>query len=157
MSIVRWRPFESLGRPFGWDPFHELEAMREDMNRLFERWTPESGGMGELGFMPSAELEEKDKSILLKLEVPGMDAKDIDIEITDDVVTVRGERKSESETEENGVKRSEFSYGKFERMIRLPSKVNGTDVEATYDSGIFTLSLPKMEDEKPKAVKVLVK
>ncbi|MEO1134582.1 MAG: Hsp20/alpha crystallin family protein [Cyanobacteria bacterium J06639_1] len=157
MSIVRWRPFESLGRPFGWSPFHELEAMRDDMNRLFERWTPETGGMGELAFMPSAELDVKDDAIVLKLEVPGMDAEDIDIEVIDDVVTVRGERKTESETEENGMKRSEFSYGKFERAIHLPSKVNGTDVEATYDSGILTLTLPKVEDEKPKAVKVLVK
>ncbi|MEO1132546.1 MAG: Hsp20/alpha crystallin family protein [Cyanobacteria bacterium J06639_1] len=157
MSIVRWRPFESLGRPFGWDPFHELDAMREDMNRMFERWAPEDGGMGELAFMPSAELEEKDDSVVLKLEVPGMEAEDIDIEVTDDVVTIRGERKSESETEENGMKRSEFSYGKFERMVRLPSKVNGTDVEATYDSGILTLAMPKVEDEKPKVVNISVK
>lgn len=161
MPIIRWRPFGSLGTAYQRDPFQELESMRTEMNRLFERWNGSADGEENAGdrlaFMPSAEMEDKDDSILLKLEVPGMSAEELDIEIHDNVATIRGERKSESETEANGVKRSEFTYGKFERSVRLPAKVNSEAAEANYENGILMLTMPKLEDEKPKAVKVSVK
>ncbi len=104
--------------------------------------------------MPSAEMDETDAEIHLKFEVPGMTADDLDIEITDTAVIVRGERKSESKTEENNITRSEFQYGRFERIVPLPSHIVKDDVSAEYSSGILRLVLPKSEVQATKTVKI---
>lgn len=152
MSIIRRDPFQSLTH---WEPFHELERLQREMNSLFERWVPNAMDTPlATGFAPLAELDETDDTISLKLEIPGMEAQDLDIEVTGDVVVVKGERKTESKTEEEGVFRSEFRYGEFERTIALPSKVEATAATADYKDGILTLSLPKLEEAESKAVKV---
>lgn len=159
MSIVRRDPFRGLERwqPFGWEPFHELENMRREMDRMFERWVPESnGGKDGLAFIPSVEMDETDQEVHLKLEVPGLEAKDLNVEVTEDTVSVWGERKSESETESEGMVRSEFHYGKFERVIPMPSHVQPDHVEAEYNNGVLNLTLPKSAKEEKKAVKVSV-
>jgi HSP20 family protein len=161
MAITRWEPFREIERfePFRrldrWDPFQEMDTLQRQMNRLIDRLVPTNGGerMG-FAFIPSAELEETDDAIRLKLEVPGLEAKDIDIEVTPDAVSISGERKTESKTEEHGVTRSEFRYGKFQRVIPLPSLVQNDQVKAEYQNGILHLNLPKAESEKHKAVKV---
>lgn len=83
-----------------------------------------------------------------------MDAKDLDIQVTADAVSVSGERKSESKSESNGIKRTEFRYGKFQRVIPLPVRIQNTDVKAEYKDGILHLTLPKAEEEKNRVVKV---
>jgi HSP20 family protein len=83
-----------------------------------------------------------------------MEAKDLDINVTKDSVSITGERKQESKTEEGGVTRTEFRYGKFQRVIPLPARVENTNVVAEYNNGILTLVLPKAEEEKNKVVKV---
>ncbi len=90
----------------------------------------------------------------IKLEVPGMSAKDLDIQVMIDRVAIAGERKSETKSEEDGKTRTEFRYGKFQRVIPLPSRIQNTNVTADYKDGILNLTLPKSEEEKNKVVKV---
>ena len=128
-----------------WQPFGEIESWHNKMNRLFG-----------IDFVPAAEMEENDNEIVLKLEIPGMEASDLDIQVSETSITICGERKSETKTEAKGMVRSEFSYGKFERVIPLPAHIQNDKVKAEYKNGILTLTLPKIEAEKHKVVKVEV-
>ncbi|SKB15110.1 Small heat shock protein (fragment) [Planktothrix sp. PCC 11201] len=101
-----------------------------------------------------AELEETPEAIILKLEVPGVNPEDLDVQVSLDGVAITGERKSTNHTEEKGVSRSEFRYGKFRRIIPLPTRIQNTQVQADYKDGILSLTLPKAEEEKNKVVKI---
>lgn len=158
MAITLRDPFQALDRfnnIESWQPMRDLVRVREEMNQLFDRLSGEGGGwMGGLSYAPSIEMEETDEAIILKLETPGMEAKDLDIDVTDNTVTIRGERKTESKTEEKSVIRSEFHYGKFERMVELPASVKNTEAKAEYKDGLLRLVIPKAESIEQKAVKV---
>jgi HSP20 family protein len=159
MAITRWEPFQDLERwdPFRWEPFREIETLQRQMNRLFDRLMPSGDGERRaLAFMPSAEMEETADEFHLKLEVPGLEPKDISIEVTENSISITGERKEETRTEEKGMFRSEFHYGRFERVIPLPAHIQSDKVKAEYKNGILNLTLPKVEQEKRKAVKVEV-
>jgi HSP20 family protein len=99
-------------------------------------------------------MEETGDAVHLKLEIPGMEAKDLDVQVTSEAVSISGERRSETRTDEQGVTRSEFRYGRFQRVIPLPSRIDNQKVQAEYKDGILRLTLPKMEDEKHKVVKL---
>lgn len=145
----------SLDKITHWEPFRGIEQLHQEMNHLFDRLMQEGNGDGRsLTFIPSAELEETDQAITLKLEVPGMEAKDLDVEVTESAVSIKGERKSESKTEEKGVVRSEFRYGTFERVIPLPAPIKTGEVQAEYKNGMLHLTLPKAESVAQSAVKV---
>ncbi len=158
MSIVRRDPLRGLARwqPFGWEPFHELETLRSEMDRMFERWMPDAAGEDGLAFIPSVEMDETDAEIHLKIEVPGLEANDLTVEVTEDSVSVKGERKSESESESEGTIRSEFHYGRFKRMIPMPTLIQPDHVEANYDKGVIKLTLPKSDKEERKSIKVTI-
>ena len=153
MAIVRRDPFREIER---WEPFGEMEGLHHKMNRLFERLMPSGDRFFGLDFMPAAEMDETDNELHLKLEIPGMEASDLDIEVTETSIDISGERKSEPKTEAKGMVRSEFSYGKFERVIPLPAHIQNDKVKAEYNNGILTLTLPKTEAEKHRTVKVKV-
>jgi HSP20 family protein len=104
--------------------------------------------------VPAAELSETPEAFYLKLEIPGMEAKDLDIQVSAESISVTGERRSETKTEEKGITRSEFRYGKFSRTMRLPGRIENGKVTAEYKDGILNLTLPKAEEEKNKVVKV---
>ena len=139
-----------------YNPWREMNALQRQLNNLFdETLTPDNWeDFGNLSKIPAAELTETDEALHLKLEVPGMEAKDLDIEVMANQVAISGERKSETESEEKGITRSEFRYGKFQRVIPLPARIENTNVTAEYKDGILTLTLPKSEAEKNKVVKV---
>jgi HSP20 family protein len=140
-----------------WEPFQEFEDLQNRMNRLFDSLAPTGqGDIDGISFRPAAEMHETEDAIHLKLEVPGLKAEDIDIQASADSISISGERKSETETENGGIKRSEFRYGKFQRAISLPSRIQHDKVEANYDNGILALTLPKAEEERNKVVKVNV-
>ena len=139
------------------EPFREIDTMQRQMNRLFDDFFTNSGrDNGTFAFAPPAELSETAEAYHLKLEVPGMDINDLDIQATAEAVSVSGDRKSQTKTEDNGMTRTEFRYGKFQRVIPLPGRINNSDVQADYKDGILTLNLPKAEEEKNKVVKVKV-
>lgn len=138
-----------------WEPFREIESLQREMNRLFDSLAPsENEDLTSVAFVPAAEMHETPHSIELRLEIPGMEAKDIDVRVTEQAIAISGERRSETKTEQNGMTRSEFRYGKFQRVIPLPSRVQNTEVKADYKNGVLSLSLPKAEDEKNKVFKV---
>jgi HSP20 family protein len=139
-----------------WQPFHEFDYLQRDMNRLFDRLTTAqpNGDMARSAFVPPAELKEDDEAVRLSLEIPGMTADDLDIQVTAEAVSITGERKEETRTEEKGVTRTEFRYGQFQRVIPMPTRVQNTNVQAEYKDGILKLVLPKAEEEKNKVVKV---
>ena len=136
------------------EPFHEMDSLQREMNRLFDSLSPTIKSENGKTYMPPAEITETAEAILLKLEIPGMEAKDIDIQATADSVSVSGERKSVSRTDAQNKKRSEFRYGAFRRVVPLPTCIQNTKVNAEYKDGILHLNLLKAESEKTKVVKV---
>jgi HSP20 family protein len=138
-----------------WEPFREVESLQQEMNRLFDSLaSSENGGSNTVAFVPAAEMHETPQSIELRLEVPGLEAKDLDVRVTEQAVAISGERQSQRKTEQGGMTRSEFRYGKFQRVIPLPARVKNDQVKADYTNGVLSLSLPKAEDEKNKVFKV---
>ncbi len=139
-----------------YNPWQEMNSLQRQLNRLFDDALTSDNweNFGNLSKIPAAELIEKDDALHLKLEVPGMQAKDLDIQVMADRVAIAGERKSETKSESNGSTRSEFRYGKFQRIIPLPVRIQNTNVTAEYKNGILNLTLPKSEEEKNKVVKV---
>lgn len=144
MTIVRWQPYR------------EIDTLNRQLNRLLDdvmqptQWLENKA----LSYVPAAELTENHDELHLKLEVPGMDAQDFNIEVTQDMVSITGDRKEETKTEKNGTTRSEFRYGKFQRVIPLPTPVQNNNVTAEYKDGILKLTLPKREEAKNQVVKV---
>ncbi|MDJ0617475.1 MAG: Hsp20/alpha crystallin family protein [Calothrix sp. MO_192.B10] len=138
-----------------YNPWKEIDTLESRFNRLVDDLVPVSFKDLTTSFKtPAVEISETDDAIHLKLELPGMEAKDLDIQVTQDAVAISGERKSETKSEENGNTRSEFYYGKFQRVIPLTTQIQNTNVTADYKDGILNLTLPKTVDEKKKVVKV---
>ncbi|MGK7911335.1 MAG: Hsp20/alpha crystallin family protein [Synechococcus sp.] len=152
MTITRWSPFREIDR---WEFTKGIDSLRREMNHMFEQFMPAADrDLSEFGFVPPAEMEETEDSILLTLEVPGMEVEELDLEVTEDTVTVRGERKQEIKTEEEGRTHSELRYGKFERVITLPAHIKSEKVKAEYKHGMLKLTLPKSEVEHRRQVKI---
>lgn len=141
-----------------WDPFRELGTLQERMNRLFQDFTPgrEEELMMTGSFAPPVDVYEDEHAITLKLEVPGVDQKDIDVRLENNTLTVRGERKFEKEEKEENFHRIERRYGNFTRSFTLPATVNSEDVSADYDKGVLKIRLAKRAEAKPKQIKVSV-
>lgn len=137
-----------------WQPFHEMDALQRDMNRMFEALASNEQTSMRQAFMPLAEMEQTQDAIHLKVEVPGMNVDDLDVQVTKDAVMITGERKSESKSENNGMKRSEFRYGSFSRTIPLPAPIDNNQVKGDYQNGILTLELPKLQKQENKVTKV---
>ncbi|MFP4414793.1 Hsp20/alpha crystallin family protein [Coleofasciculus sp.] len=142
MALVRWQPFP------------EIDTLQRQMNSLFDNLMTTDGDRLNTTFAPPVEMQETPDAIHLKLEVPGLEPKDIDVQVSAEAVSISGERKEETKTEENGSKRTEFRYGSFRRVIPLPARVQNTDVQAESKNGILNLTLPKAEEERNKVVKV---
>jgi HSP20 family protein len=138
-----------------WNPWREIDILQHQLNSLFEDTRLPSVSLDRgLSKVPAAEIQETEKAIHLKLELPGIEAKDLDVQVTENAVYVSGERKSETKTEEKGVTKTEFHYGKFQRVIPLSVRIQNTNVTADYKDGILNLTLPKIEQEKNKVVKI---
>jgi HSP20 family protein len=145
-----------------WEPFRELSTMQDRMNRM-NRLFRESYGSEEpeealttTNFAPPVDIYEDEHNITLKLEVPGIDEKDIDVRIENTTLTVHGERKIEKEEKEENFRRVERQYGSFTRSFTLPSSVDLGQVSAHYDKGVLKINLAKKAEAKPKQIKVNV-
>ena len=141
-----------------WDPFRELSALQNRMSRLFEEQY--GGGREESltagAFVPPVDIYEDEHSVQLKLEVPGIDEKDLDIKVENNVLTVSGERKFEKEEKEENFRRVERRYGTFYRAFTLPSTVDTESISAKYNAGVLKLELKKKAEAQPKQIKVNV-
>jgi HSP20 family protein len=142
-----------------WDPFQEFSLITDRMNRLFQDTYGPSRDEKNLttsSFVPPVDVYEDEHNIVLKLEVPGIDQKDIDIRLENSTLTVRGERKFEKEEKEENFHRVERRYGSFFRAFTLPTTVDADSVTADYDNGVLKIKLAKKAEAKPKQIKVNV-
>ncbi len=139
-----------------WEPFSEFQSLQSRMNRLFEQQYGgrDEGLMSSGNFVPPVDIYEDQHGIQLKLEVPGVDEKDLNINVENNVLTVSGERKFENEQKEENFHRIERRYGSFTRSFTLPNTVDTGKITADYNSGVLSIRLVKREEAKPKQIKV---
>jgi HSP20 family protein len=152
MSIVKW------------SPIRELETARRDMGRLFEDfleiaprrrfrlWPKLEPGV----IVPNVDMYDRKNEIVVKTELPGVEKENIDLAITENSLTLKGELKKEEEVKEEDYYSSERSYGSFTRTIALPTEVDSSKAKATFKNGVLEIVLPKKEEAKPKEIKVEV-
>jgi HSP20 family protein len=154
MAIDRWRPFGSMER---WDPFRNMNDIQGEVNRLFDsflgRPTASNGGTMRT-WAPVLDMRETKDDLVLSFELPGISEKDVSLSITGDLLTVRGERTFNRDSKDEGVHHVERVYGKFERSVQLPMPVQPEKVKATYRDGVLEVKLPKVEEVKPKEIKI---
>jgi len=142
-----------------WDPFREFVTLQDRMNRLFRDSFGSEGqdeALTSTAFAPPVDVYEDEHNVTLKIEVPGIDEKDIDVRIENNTLTVHGERKFEKEEKEENYRRVERQYGSFTRTFTLPNTVNHDNVQADYDKGVLKIKLEKKAEAKPKQIKVNV-
>ena len=141
-----------------WDPFREFSTLQDRMNRLFHNSYGEGRdeSLTTSNFAPAVDVYEDEHNVTLKIEVPGVDEKDIDIQVENNILTVHGERKFEKEEKEENYRRIERQYGSFTRSFTLPSTVDADKVTANYEKGVLKITLAKKAEAKPKQIKVNV-
>ena len=142
-----------------WKPFRELERMRREMDRLWDSFFEgrASRKVEEVAeWSPTLDVSETKNDLVVKAEIPGIDPKDIDISLANEMLTIKGEKKQEKEEKEENYHLVERSYGSFARTIRLPREVQSDKISASYKNGILKVTLPKSEEAKKKEIKIKV-
>ena len=154
MTLIKWVGEDLL------EPFREFTDFPAEMNQLFRRplfpstWlAPKNGGQ----WLPEVDITEEKDRIIVKADLPGMKQEEIAVEVSDGVLTIKGERKRETESKEGKTYRVERSYGSFLRSFTLPAGVDATKVNAAYKNGVLEVTLPKLAEAKAKQIKVEVK
>lgn len=127
------------------------------MPSMFGDRMPSMFGDGDFAVMPSLDMHESDNQVMLSAELPGVDEKDIDISVADDMLTISGEKKSAFERKEGDRYRSERSYGRFSRSVSLPFKIDADKVEAKFDKGVLKLTIPKPAEAQQQMRKIPIK
>jgi len=139
-----------------WDPFREVVALQNRVNNLFREMNEGDSPLTTASFVPAVDIYEDSKKVVLKLEVPGIEEKDLDVRVENNTLTVKGERKFEKEEKEENFHRIERRYGTFFRSFTLPSTVDSEHINASYTNGILKLELSKKPEAQPKQIKVNV-
>ena len=140
-----------------WDPFREVAALQNRMNSLFRDFNEGDNPLTTASFVPAVDIYEDEKKVVLKLEVPVVDQKDLDVSVENhNTLTVKGERKFESEEKEQNFHRIERRSGSFYRAFTLPSTVDTQNVNASYNAGVLKLELQKKPEAQPKQIKINV-
>jgi HSP20 family protein len=137
-----------------WDPFREVAALQNRVNSLFRDINGDNDPLAAASFVPAVDIYEDDKKVVLKLEVPGIEEKDLDVRVEHHTLTVKGERKFEAEEKEQNFHRIERRYGSFFRAFTLPSTVDTENVKAAYNAGVLKLELAKKPEAQPKQIKI---
>ncbi len=143
-----------------WQPFREMSRLRREMDRFWEDFFgpgPRMPRGWNEEWIPAVDVAESPEKVTVKAEVPGLDPKEIDISLVGDLLTIKGEKKSEREEKKENYHLVERSYGSFSRALRLPAVVDADKIEASYDKGVLTVTCPKKEPVKPKAITVKTK
>ncbi len=153
MAIEIWRPRWGITP---WRPFRDLEEWERRFDDLFGRpsWRLP---VEERGWMPALDVFEKADRFVVKAELPGMKEEDIDVSVVGDTLSIKGEKKTETEVKEEDYYRCERSYGSFYRSIPLPPNVDANKIEASFDDGVLEVALPKSAKVKPKKIAVSAK
>ncbi len=158
MVMERWRPGRGL---IPWRPFSELEEMERRFQDIFGRSFLPSVWRRiptmEMGWAPAIEVFEKEDKFVVKAELPGMKEEDIDISVVGDTLTIKGERKAESEVKEEDYYCCERSFGSFSRSVAVPPNVDAKKIDASFEDGVLEIGLPKAPEVKPKKVTISAK
>ncbi|MGC2478463.1 MAG: Hsp20/alpha crystallin family protein [Candidatus Sulfotelmatobacter sp.] len=139
-----------------WDPFREVVALQNRVNSLFRDMNGDNDPLAAASFVPAVDIYEDAGKVVLKLEVPGIEEKDLDVRVENHTLTVKGERKFEAEEKEQNFHRIERRYGTFYRAFTLPSTVDTESVAASYNAGVLKLELKKKPEAQPKQIKITV-
>jgi HSP20 family protein len=144
-----------------WEPFRDLLSLQDRMNRMFDesyrgRSTSEDDWALGGSWAPAVDIYEKDGNIVLTAELPGLDPKDVDVRVENNVLTLRGERKWSNEIQREAYHRVERAYGNFTRSFTLPNVVDTEKIKADFKDGMLKLVLPKREEAKPKQISINV-
>ena len=139
-----------------WDPFREVAALQNRVNSLFRDFNDGESSLTTTNFIPAVDIYEDEKRIVLKLEVPGIPEKDLDVTVENNTLVVKGERKFEKEEKEENFHRIERRYGSFSRAFTLPTTVETENIDAKYENGVLKLELKKKPEAQPKQIKVTV-
>lgn len=157
MVVERWSPFSpTLER---WEPFRSLTGIQSEMNRLFESFFGRTTRVGAMDRMwsPVIDMYETRDELVVTAERPGVREKEIQLAITGDLLTLKGERTQANEVKQEGYYRVERHFGKFERSIPLPFPVQADKVKAVFRDGVLEVGLPKAEEIGPKEIKIEVR
>jgi HSP20 family protein len=149
MAIVRW------------EPFRDLVSIQDRMNRIFEDAFRGQGRSGEEDWLggswaPPVDIYEHDGNLVLKAELPGIDPKDVDVRVENNVLTLHGERKFDTEVKRESCHRVERAYGTFSRSFTLPNVVDTGNIKAEFKDGVLRVTMPKREEAKPKQIQVQI-
>jgi len=139
-----------------WKPLRELDKMRGEMDRLWDSFFEGKPHVRFGEWFPILDVSETKNDLVVKVELPGMDQKDIDVSLSDGHLTIKGEKKKEKEEKEENYHFIERSYGTFTRSVQLPKEVKHDKISASYKNGILKVVLPKSEEAKKKEVKIKV-
>ena len=172
-SMKKWLPFKRDERSLpakqttASSPHYPIAEMKREMDRMFDRFLADPfgntmwpslfgesdrwfGDFSSAKFAPSIDVADEKKNIRITAELPGMDEKDIELSVQDDALVIRGEKKVEHTSDEDGYYRTERSYGSFERWIPLPVEIDSSRAEATFKKGVLTVRIPKTGGEAPR-------
>lgn len=159
MKLIRWNPVRDVT---AWHPItdfaSEFASMQREIDRMFDGFR--GGTVDENAsslLMPVVDIAERENDYQIKVELPGVEKNDVRITVQNDVLTIRGEKEKGTEQKNENYRRVERSYGSFQRSFAMPTSVQSDKIEASYDNGILTITLPKLEEAKPKEIEVRVK
>jgi HSP20 family protein len=150
MALIRWNPRREV-----WDPFTGLAELHDEVNRLFGASLRRQDGFN-VAFSPAIDVAVEKDNVIVTADLPGLTKDDISVTLQDDYLTIRGEKKHETEQKEANYFLSERVSGSFTRVIELPMAVDAKKIEARFKDGVLHVTLPKTEDAKPKPIEVKV-
>jgi HSP20 family protein len=142
-----------------WDPFREVNSLQRRLNSLFDDYSRQQGDSSAVSmgsFVPAVDIYEDEHKVSLKLEIPGVRQEELDVQVENNILTVRGERKFDKEEKEENFHRIERRYGSFTRSFTLPSTIDTASVKANYENGVLRIDLAKKAETKPRQIKVNV-
>jgi HSP20 family protein len=152
MAMERWRPFGTADR---WGPFRNMSDIQGEVNRLFDTFLGRPMASAPTrAWLPAVDMHETKDELVLSVEVPGVDEKDVTVSITGDLLTIKGERRAADQAKDQQYLHVERLYGQFERLIQLPMAVQADKVKASYRDGVLQVTLPKAEELKPREIKI---
>ncbi len=137
-----------------WDPFRELESLKREMEKLFDSFLSERRFDKEFPWSPAIEVKEIPDRYVFKVDVPGVKKEDLKIEVSDNVLSISGERKQETEEKEAQYYRREILYGFFQRSIQLPTNVDADKISARLEDGVLTIEIPKTEQARAREIPI---
>jgi HSP20 family protein len=141
MALIRWQPFQ------------EIETLRRQMEQMFDEVIG-TQRQSATSWQPAIELQDTEENLVLRAAIPGVDGKDIDVQVTREAVAISGEHRFNKKTQEQGFFRSEFRYGNFQRVIPMPVPIQNEQAHADFQNGILTLTLPKVSEARRTLVKL---